>query len=143
MHPGPVYVCIYLCIIYIEYIYDSCQRKSQIAMFNVKHQMQTFQNTASLVQRKMKVLGNSLEAKVHLKCNSSQFDFLSDNLELIKRVLIVSELSVSNSKKNDLDIVVEKTKNKKCQRCWMHYSRKDFSKSDKNICMRCEQQLKI
>jgi len=94
-------------------------------------------------KRKMKVLGNSLEAKVHLKCNSSQFDFLSDNLELIKRVLIVSELSVSNSKKNDLDIVVEKTKNKKCQRCWMHYSRKDFSKSDKNICMRCEQQLKI
>ena len=65
-------------------------------------------------KRRTKVLGNSLEAKVHLNCNDNQFNFLNDNLELIKKVLIISELSILNNKKNDLDIVVEKTKNKKC-----------------------------
>ncbi len=94
-------------------------------------------------KRKMKIIGNSLEAKVSLSCDDSDMDFLNDNLELIKKVLIVSELNVSKNKKKDLKILVEKTKNEKCQRCWMYYNSKDFSKSDKNICRRCEEQLKI
>ncbi len=94
-------------------------------------------------KRKMKIIGNSLEAEVSLSCDDSDMDFLNDNLELIKKVLIVSELNVSKNKRKDLKILVEKTKNEKCQRCWMYYDSKDFSKLDKNICRRCEEQLKI
>ena len=47
------------------------------------------------VKRKMKIIGNSLEAKVGLTCDDSEMGFLNDNLELIKKVLIVSELNGS------------------------------------------------
>jgi isoleucyl-tRNA synthetase len=95
------------------------------------------------VKRKMKIIGNSLEAKVGLTCDDSEMGFLNDNLELIKKVLIVSELNVSKGTKKDLEILIEKTTNEKCQRCWMYYDSKNFSKSDKNLCKRCEEQLKI
>ncbi len=91
----------------------------------------------------MKIIGNSLEAKVSLTSDDSEIGFLNDNLELIKKVLIVSELNISKGTKKDLEILIEKTTNEKCQRCWMYYNPKDFSKSDKNICKRCEEQLKI
>ena len=94
-------------------------------------------------QRKDKVLGNSLEAKVTINCPKEKIDFINENLNLLKKILIVSELEVSSTSDENFYVEVEKTKNIKCLRCWMYFNKESFAKSDKNICTKCEEQLKI
>ena len=94
-------------------------------------------------KRKDKILGNSLEAKVSIKSPEDKLLILEENLNLLKKVFLVSELNVSKGTSSEVSVTVEKTKNKKCKRCWMFFENESFSKSDPNICTKCEEQLKV
>jgi len=94
------------------------------------------------LMRTNKILGSSLEAKIILGFDSDNFDFYLENTALLKKTLIVSEIEIYKSDKFELDIKVEKTLFKKCERCWMHFDEQDFDSKDSDLCSKCSSQMK-
>ena len=94
------------------------------------------------LMRTNKILGSSLEAKIILGVDSDNFDFYFENTALLKKTLIVSEIEIYKSDKSELDIKVEKTLFKKCERCWMHFDEEDFDSKDSDLCSKCVSQMK-
>ena len=94
------------------------------------------------LMRTNKILGSSLEAKIILGVDSDNFDFYFENTALLKKTLIISEIEIHKSDKSELDIKVEKTLFKKCERCWMHFNEEDFDSKDSDLCSKCVSQMK-
>ena len=84
------------------------------------------------VARAEKTIGNSLDAKITLS-GKDDYDFLKENEETLKVVLIVSDLEISKGKKKDLEIKVEHAKGEKCARCWQY-----SEELEDGICPRCK-----
>ena len=82
------------------------------------------------LSRAEKVIGNALDALVTIKAPKDEYSFLMENKELIKDVLIVSQLELEEGK--ELEIKVEHAKGEKCERCWQYSTElKD------GLCPRC------
>ena len=84
------------------------------------------------VARAEKTIGNSLDAKITLS-GKDDYDFLKENEETLKVVLIVSDLEISKGKKKDLEIKVEHAKGEKCARCWQY-----SEELEDGLCPRCK-----
>jgi len=86
--------------------------------------------------RAEKVIGNSLDAKVLLKASKNEFKFLKENEDLIKEVLIISQLEVEEAD-GKLSIEVAHADGEKCERCW------SYSTDIKDgLCPHCREILK-
>ncbi len=90
-------------------------------------------------KREEKLIGSSLEAKVIIKCDRQMEEFLKSFYKL-NTLFIVSEVEILNSE--NFEVIVEKTKNKKCQRCWVYFP--DVGKNEfyPDICEKCIKVLK-
>ena len=89
--------------------------------------------------RSAKTIGNSLDAKVSIYANDEEYEFLNNNKDLIKEVLIVSGLNIEENKRRreeGLGIKVEHADGEKCERCWMY----DENTKD-GLCPRCKKVL--
>ncbi|HXK58793.1 MAG TPA: isoleucine--tRNA ligase [Acidobacteriota bacterium] len=94
--------------------------------------------------RESKLIGNSLEAQVELRCGEKTYQFLSTFGPDLKFLLLVSQVVlVQDSEKGQdgLDIRVSLAAGQKCERCW-HYTTDVGSFEDyPTICGRCHQAL--
>jgi isoleucyl-tRNA synthetase len=87
--------------------------------------------------RQKKVIGNSLEAKVHLQIKKGDsFEFWRENQQQLEEILIVSDLTLTSGSDNDAS--VSKTAFHKCARCWRHREYVGKSKTHPDLCDRCE-----
>lgn len=92
--------------------------------------------------RNEKIIGSSLEASVTLKASGAELDFLSENLEILPMVFIVSDVNVeADGSAKEIEIDVKKASGEKCERCWI-YS-KSVGKDPKHpaLCSRCSNVL--
>lgn len=97
------------------------------------------------IQRKNKVIGSSLEAKVSIYCSGELFEFVKENKEDLQNVLIVSEIEIFEDGVGDykaeeienLSVSISHSKYKKCERCWTYSSTVGQDSSNPTICRRC------
>jgi isoleucyl-tRNA synthetase len=84
--------------------------------------------------RQQKLIGNSLEARVILKCERKFVEGISkDELE---EFFIVSDLVIEEA--SEPSAIVEKTSFAKCARCWRHRETAGKSPTHPDLCDRCE-----
>ena len=84
--------------------------------------------------RNDKLIGNSLDAKVILNADE-EFEFINDNRDIFKEVLIVSQLEV-NKVNGEFLIEVLHADGEKCERCWKY----DVDLKD-GLCPHCRKVL--
>ena len=90
-------------------------------------------------KREGKIIGSSLEAKVIIKCDKETSEFLKSFYKL-HTLFIVSEVEIINGE--NLNVEVEKTKNKKCERCWVYFPDVGEDKEFPDMCKKCINVLK-
>jgi isoleucyl-tRNA synthetase len=84
--------------------------------------------------RQEKLIGNSLEARVILRCDRKLIGDIS-NQEL-EEFFILSDLIIEEA--SEASATVEKTPYIKCARCWRHRQSVGQSTSHPDLCDRCE-----
>ncbi len=95
--------------------------------------------------RAEKTIGHSLNAKVTIFANDDEYNFLKENIELLRTVFIISDLEVLENERKDeekLGIKVEQAPGEKCERCWMYSTTVGEDKENLTICHRCSEALK-
>ncbi|MGB9678151.1 MAG: class I tRNA ligase family protein, partial [Candidatus Ratteibacteria bacterium] len=85
-------------------------------------------------KREQKIIGSSLEAKVIIECDKETSEFLRSFYKL-QTLFIVSDVEIVNGEK--LNIKIEKTNNKKCQRCWVYFPEVGKNKDFPELCKKC------
>lgn len=88
--------------------------------------------------RAEKVIGHSLNAKVVISAQGSEYEFLQKNKDLLMDVFIVSGLEILEGEPN---IKVEVAEGEKCERCWMYSTTVGENKEHPTICHRCIENL--
>jgi isoleucyl-tRNA synthetase len=84
--------------------------------------------------RQEKLIGNSLEARVTLKCDRKVIGSVSK--EELEEFFILSDLIIEEA--NEPSAIVEKTPYAKCARCWRHRESVGQSAAHPDLCDRCE-----
>ena len=95
--------------------------------------------------RAEKTIGHSLNAKVTIFANDDEYNFLKENIDLLRTVFIISDLEVLKNERKDeekLGIKVEQAHGEKCERCWMNSTTVGEDKENPTICHRCSEALK-
>ena len=95
--------------------------------------------------RASKTIGHSLNAKVTIYAEGTQYEFIKENLELLQTVFIVSALTVEENARKDevkLGVKVEQAPGEKCERCWMYSETVGEDKENPTICHRCSENIK-
>ncbi len=70
------------------------------------------------VAREEKLIGKSLEAKIHLRAGESMYPLLRDYAAELPGLFIVSAVQIDDHAAADLEVQVERATGEKCQRCW-------------------------
>jgi isoleucyl-tRNA synthetase len=92
-------------------------------------------------KRREKIIGSSLEARVHLTANPDRFEFLKSYESDLAGVFIVSEVELEQG--TDLpdaqDVVVDVTRSQaeKCERCWNYLPSVGSNQEHPTLCHRC------
>lgn len=94
------------------------------------------------IARTEKIIGHSLNAKVVLKANSEDYEFLKGKEELLQTVFIVSMVEVQEGDLEETTAVVEQAKGQKCERCWTYSETVGEDKDNPTICNKCSKALK-
>src|SRR2546423_2075606 len=84
--------------------------------------------------RQEKLIGNSLEARVTLKCDRETIGSVSK--EELEEFFILSDLIIEDA--NVTSAIVDKTPYAKCARCWRHRETVGQSAARPDLCDRCE-----
>jgi isoleucyl-tRNA synthetase len=84
--------------------------------------------------RQEKLIGNSLEARVILKCDRKVIGSVSK--EELEEFFILSDLIIEDAP--EASATVEKTPYRKCARCWRHRESVGQSGAHPDLCDRCE-----
>jgi isoleucyl-tRNA synthetase len=84
--------------------------------------------------RQEKLIGNSLEARVILKCDRKVIGSVSK--EELEEFFILSDLIIEDAP--EASAMVEKTPYAKCARCWRHRETVGKSTAHPDLCDRCE-----
>jgi len=101
--------------------------------------------------RAEKRIGHPLEARVVVECEGSEGEFIAANLEMIRSLIIVSELEVgsvsgagvwTSDEIKGLKIQVEEAAGGKCERCWTRSATVGEDSSHPGICRRCLEVVK-
>ena len=94
------------------------------------------------VARANKEIGLSLEAKVEIFAEGEDYRFLSGKEELLKEVCIVSDVKISENRRNKdeevgIGVKVSKADGEKCERCWSYSTTVGENKKHPHICAKC------
>ncbi len=96
------------------------------------------------------VIGNSLDAKVYLKADGVLSSFIEENINTLKEVFIVSQISCKEDEEvafvdaeeiEGLKIGVTKAKGAKCARCWVISENVGKDEKYPDLCPRCVEVL--
>jgi len=95
--------------------------------------------------RAEKKIGHSLNAKVTIYAEEKQYEFLKENIDLLRTVFIISDLEVLENERKDevkLGVKVEQAAGEKCERCWMYSTTVGEDKENPTICHRCSEAIR-
>ena len=88
--------------------------------------------------RNQNLIGSSLDATIILHANTKIFTLLKDFKDELKFIFISSDCKLIQSDSvKDIDVVVEKNINEKCDRCWHKNETVGKIKDHKKLCSRC------
>ena len=103
-------------------------------------------------KRAEKLIGNSLEAEVHLEAPEKLFLFLKDYQDILEDLFIVSKVNLSElssgkaltleASLESLNVSVTRATSKKCERCWKYSATVGEDQDHPTICHRCAQVVK-
>jgi len=110
-------------------------------------------NKALEIKRREKFIGNSLEAKVTLYVNETNYKVLEDYKIFLQTLFIVSSVEIFKDKKpsgeaykspviDGLELLIEKAEGKKCSRCWNWSISAGKYKDHPELCERCYEVIK-
>jgi isoleucyl-tRNA synthetase len=88
--------------------------------------------------RELKLIGNSLEARVTLKAQAADASFLEARLAGLAALFIVSQVVIEKGAGGELAIEVAKADGAKCERCWNYSAYVGTSPDHPTFCARCE-----
>lgn len=109
-----------------------------IAKWNLIYQTRMDVNKVLEEKRNEKLIGKSLEASVSIAAaDDVSYEILSENLELLKTVLIVSSVTVTRSDAEEVVYTVTKAEGEKCERCWIYSTSVGTNPNHKTLCARC------
>ena len=98
-------------------------------------------------ERQNGLIGHSLDARVLLKVDNADFDFLKDYTEdEVSDLFIVSQTKFVNdeleqSEISGISIGVIKALGKKCERCWKYHEEVGNDPEHPDVCPRCAKVL--
>jgi isoleucyl-tRNA synthetase len=95
--------------------------------------------------REKKIIGHSLESVVHVYASDKTFGLLSDNIEELAPLFVVSEVHLHNEGKMEdgahkgelVSVVVKKSTAHKCKRCWKYEENVGQKDRYPDLCERC------
>ena len=90
--------------------------------------------------RQDKLIGNSLEATVLIKSGTETFDYLNSFSADLESIFIVSAVELQKKEDlalNEVELVITKTRAKKCERCWNYLSSVGVHSDLPSVCSRC------
>jgi isoleucyl-tRNA synthetase len=102
-------------------------------------------NKALELARKDKIIGHSLDANVVVGLTDDLKDAMNTD-EGLSRVFIVSEIEMVDlselsdcyvSEDGNIKVMVSKSENEKCERCWVHDKTVGSNKEYPTLCERC------
>ena len=89
-------------------------------------------------KRNEKVIGKSLEAAVEIAvADDAAYAILSENRELLEKVLIVSSVTVTKTDAAENQYIITTAAGEKCERCWMYSTTVGEDKTHPTLCARC------
>lgn len=92
-------------------------------------------------QRREKIIGSSLEADIEIKANSEKYELLQRYEADLSTIFIVSGVKLTPvhnlPHKPDFLVVVSKSTNKKCERCWNYRQAVGTHAAHPTLCDRC------
>ena len=96
------------------------------------------------VARANKEIGLSLEAKVEIFAEGEDYKFLAGKEELLKEICIVSDVKISENRRNKdeevgIGVKVSKADGEKCERCWTYSTTVGEDKDYPTLCHRCSE----
>lgn len=98
------------------------------------------------ILRKQKLIGSSLDALVEILSPQDIREFVSENLETLRMICIVSQMEIIERDKGggmegeeikDMKIWVSRARGSKCERCWTYSTETGMDPSHPGICPRC------
>ena len=94
------------------------------------------------VARANKEIGLSLEAKVEIFAECEDYKFLAGKEELLKEICIVSDVKISENRRNKdeevgIGVKVSKADGEKCERCWSYSETVGQNSKYPHICAKC------
>jgi len=90
-------------------------------------------------KREEGVIGSSLETEVTINCKGKDYSFYKSYQDILSEVFIVSSVVIEEG---DFSIVVERSKGKKCLRCWNWSDSVGENLEYPDICNKCSKSLK-
>ena len=92
--------------------------------------------------RTNKVIGSSLEAAVVIRASGPTYEFLKEYESQLRYVFIVSQVVLSESQIEELEIQIERAPGEKCERCWNYSTHVGEFERYPTVCERCAAALK-
>jgi isoleucyl-tRNA synthetase len=95
--------------------------------------------------RQEKQIGNSLEAKVEIRCGPEVFEYLQTFSKDLRSLFIVSDVELAQSSEpsgEEIGVSVSKAPGDKCQRCWTYSPSVGSHSEMPTLCSRCFEILK-
>ena len=84
------------------------------------------------------IIGSSLEATIHLNVDDKTYDLLSSYKDELKFIFITSDCNLNSKfENNEIEILVEKNNNPKCERCWHMSDTVGTIEQHPLLCSRC------
>lgn len=87
--------------------------------------------------REEKLIGASLEARVHLSANDDLYPLLAEYATELPALFIVSQVSLEQTAGDSLSIRVERAQGQKCERCWKYTTDIGSSAAFPTVCGPC------
>jgi len=94
--------------------------------------------------RRVKMIGSSLEAHVHIEANADNFRFLKPYEQDLSALFIVSKVMVTQSPESGepLRVTVTKSPAGKCERCWNYREAVGKDVAHPTLCDRCVEAIR-
>ena len=103
-------------------------------LFSLKHLVSKELDEA----RNKELIGSSLDATLELNVDKETYNILLKYEDELKFIFITSECKLrANETKDQINIIVEKNNNQKCDRCWHKHESVGKIKEHETICSRC------
>ena len=92
--------------------------------------------------RNQEIIGSSLDATIYLNVDEKIYEMLDECKDELKFIFISSDCILQiNDSDNDVEILVKKNDNLKCERCWHKNESVGTIEGHPGLCMRCHDNI--